>query len=56
MNLHHEPIVKRHADMPLPFLHTQHPSHYVPFIGCTLMLMIAWALSMTAIKEARRVC
>lgn len=45
-----------HADMRIPFIHTLHPSHYVPFIGCTLMLMIAWGLSMAAVKEGRRAC
>lgn len=45
-----------HARIPLPFLQTAHPNHYVPFIGCALFLLIAWMLSLFMIKEPATPC
>ena len=43
-----------HAHIPLPrFMHAAQPSHYVPFLGCASLLVIAWLLAMFTIKEAR---
>jgi DHA1 family multidrug resistance protein-like MFS transporter len=40
-----------HARIPLPFVHTHHPNHYVPFVCCALLLFTAWILSITSIKD-----
>jgi DHA1 family multidrug resistance protein-like MFS transporter len=40
-----------HANIHLPFIQTDHPSHYIPFIGCALMLLVSWIIAATTIKE-----
>jgi DHA1 family multidrug resistance protein-like MFS transporter len=45
-----------YARIPLPFLPTTHPNHYVPFIGCALLLLVAWFLSLFTIKDPSLPC
>ena len=41
-----------HANFPVPsFIHAVKPSHYVPFFGCALLLIVAWLLAMFTIKD-----
>ncbi len=40
-----------HANINIPFVHSLHPSHYVPFIGCALLLIVAWLIATFIIKE-----
>jgi DHA1 family multidrug resistance protein-like MFS transporter len=43
-----------HAHIPLPaFIHPQQTSHYVPFLGCASLLVVAWLLAQFTIKDAK---
>jgi DHA1 family multidrug resistance protein-like MFS transporter len=44
-----------HAHLKISFL-PQVNSHYTPFIGCAGMLLLAWILSLTTLKEASAPC
>ncbi|MEP6757167.1 MAG: MFS transporter [Chthonomonadales bacterium] len=44
-------LLYQRANWHLPFIHSEHPSHYMPFIGCAIMLIISWVISMTSIHE-----
>ena len=44
-------VLYERAHISLPFLHTDNPSHYVPFIGCALLLIVAWLIATFGIKE-----
>ena len=45
-----------HAKIPIPFLPTDQPNHYMPFIGCAILLLVSWILAMTTIKDKPPVC
>src|SRR5262249_49044874 len=41
-----------HANIPLPFVPTSHPNHYVPFVGCAILLIVSWLLAVFTIKDS----
>jgi MFS transporter, DHA1 family, multidrug resistance protein len=41
-----------HARIPLPFIQTSHPNHYVPFVGCAILLLASWVLAVVTIKDS----
>ena len=46
-------ILYQNANWHLPFIHSDHPSHYMPFIGCAIMLIVSWLIAMTSIHEPK---